>query len=74
MADDRSNQSPMNIPVTGSQGGTPSMKLPRSDDGRIHKADGMRSNASAAHYADAMDKVMGGPGGAMPSVPLSPGK
>lgn len=36
------------------KGGQPSMKLPREDDGKIHEAGGMRSNQSAANFADAM--------------------
>jgi len=64
MAKDRSNAGSQSISVKRQRGGQVSMALPRSDDGMVHKASGKRDNTSAAHHADAMDRVVGGPSGA----------
>ena len=61
---DRTNLSPEKVTVKRQRSGKVSMSLPRSDDGMVHKATGKRDNSSAAHYADAMDSVLGGPSGA----------
>jgi len=36
-----------------------SMKLPREDDGKVHRACGETSNTSAARYADAVESLPG---------------
>lgn len=60
---DRTNLKPEMISVKSQRSGKVSMALPRQDDGMVHKATGKRDNSSAAHYADAMDQVCGGPSG-----------
>lgn len=59
MAKDRTNMGPESVTVRRQRSGGVSMALPRTDDGKVHKAVGARSNTSAAHYADAQDKVCG---------------
>lgn len=72
MATDRTNMSPEAISVKRQASRPVSMALPRSDDGKVHKASGMRDNTSAAHFADAMDQVIGG--AAAPGRPVTNGR
>lgn len=72
MALDRTNMNPEPVSVRRMQSRDVSMALPRSDDGNIHRASGSRDNTSAAHYADAMDSVIGGP--SAPGRPLASGR
>ena len=58
------NLGPEKVTVKRQRGGGVSKALPRKDDAMVHKAVGARSNPSAAHYADAMDQVVGGPSAA----------
>ncbi len=60
MAKDRSNQTQESITVKRQRAGKVSMALPRSDDGNVHAASGGRLNSSAAHFADAQDRIVGG--------------
>jgi hypothetical protein len=62
MAKDRTNLNPESVSVKKMASRQVSMKLPRSDDGKVHPAAGMRDNTSAAHYADAMDRATTGTG------------
>lgn len=57
MAKDTSNLPPK--PVTVRKQGT-TMKTSYPGDMKVHTAAGERKNTSAARYADAMDKVIGG--------------
>lgn len=56
MDKDKTNLGPEQISVKGQQSNL-SMDLP--GDGKIHEASGRRPNTSAAHYADAMSRVVG---------------
>ena len=66
-----SNQSVQPVRVKAPRKGQVSMQLPRSDDGKVHEACGMRSNGSAAHFADAQAGIAGGAAGM--KMPLSQG-
>ena len=65
---ERTNLSKEQVSVKSQKSGKVSMALPRSDDGKVHAASGERSNTSAAHYADAMSKVIGDSAGKGRSV------